>query len=82
MLVNYGGSVRCSLMKGTMNALLSKIFLSGTAAREHICLVWYRGFPQNILKIYVEYFLSNLKVLWIRACVQVHIVDTEKTTTV
>ena len=59
MLVNYGGSVRCSLMKGAMNALFIKIFLSGTAARGNSCLVWYRGFPHNILKMYVKYFFIN-----------------------
>ena len=64
MLDNCDGPARCSLMKGTMNALFIKIFLSGTAARGYTCLVGYRGFPHSIPKMYVKYFfLNNSQVL-------------------
>ena len=63
MLVNYGGPVRWSRMIGTMNALSIKIFLSGAAAGGHAIFVRSRGFSHNILKIYVEYFSNNSKVL-------------------
>ena len=53
-----------------------------SSQRTHMLGLVQGFFPRTSSKIYVEYFLSNLKVLWIRARVQVHIVDTEKTTTV
>ena len=62
-------------MKGTMNALFSKIFLSGTAARGYTCLVWYRGFPHNILKRYVKYFLKQLASIEERGITKVHTED-------
>ena len=37
MLINFGDPVRCSLMKGTMNALFIKFSRSGTAARGYTC---------------------------------------------
>ena len=62
-VVNYGGPVRCSLMKGTMNALFIKIFLLGTAARGYTCLVWYRGFSPIISSKYMwNIFLNNSQV--------------------